>query len=943
MKKTEIQQRLQDISTNFDKENFIYDFLLSFGLSKTTITRLKKGDYNLSNIEGELFYKGKIFFKSLTEGSLIDTIDELSKNDKILRQKPRFIVVTDFERFFATDTKLKTNKEFTLDELAEQTDFFLPLSGAEIYRVHNNNELDRNAAYKLGELYDILVVDNPDWIAKGSHQLNIFLSRLLFCFFAEDTGIFAVKSIFTEALANNTKADGSDVDDFLSLLFKRLNTPDTELVEVPLYLKDFPYVNGGLFRDDIECPKFSKKARQILIDSGELDWSEINPDIFGSMIQAVADPSERNNLGMHYTSVVNILKLIKPLFLDELYEEFEKNKNNAKALDKLLVRLSKIKFFDPACGSGNFLIITYKELRNLEIQIIKHLIDLNAGVATDIPSVQSRIGFDGDKAQTIIPASQSKMNFTGGQSKIYFTEISLNQFYGIEIKDFAHEMAILSLWLAEHQMNQVFENELMDYGRSKPILPLKEAGNITHGNAARVDWEIACPKTSSGTEPVEVYIIGNPPYLGSRNQDAEQKADLEAVFRKDYKSLDYVAVWFYKGAKYIEGINAQLAFVSTNSICQGLLVSLTWQRILNKNIEIGFAYQSFKWINNAKANAGVTVIIVGLRNTSNKPKWLFTESIAKEVKNINAYLLDANEIFIEPKNKSISGFPSINFGNMPADGGHLIFNSIQKREFINENPLSAKYFRRLYGSAEFINGLERWCLWFEGEDLERIEENVTFSKITNDVRNTRLKSSRPKLANIPHLFAQITQNTSADFIIIPSVSSERREYIPIGYLSKENISTNLCMVISNAQPWLFGVLHSKMHMVWVDAVGGKLKTDYRYSAKLCYNTFPFPTLSEKQKETINQYVFAILDERAKFPEKTLAWMYNPETMPAGLKQAHHELDLAIERIYRLAPFNSDEERLEYLFKLYDEMTKKETLFAKEKTLRQAQGKKGKKV
>lgn len=892
MKKTEIQQRLQDISTNFDKENFIYDFLLSFGLSKTTITRLKKGDYNLSKNQGELFYKGKIFFKSLAEGSLIDTIDELSKDEKILRQKPRFIVVTDFEHFFATDTKLKTNKEFTLDELEEYTDFFLPLSGAEIYRVHNNNELDRNAAYKLGELYDILVTDNPDWVAKGSHQLNIFLSRLLFCFFAEDTGIFEIKNLFTESLVNNTQADGSDVDAFLSLLFKRLNTADTELVEVPSYLKDFPYVNGGLFRDDIECPKFSKKARQILIDSGELDWSEINPDIFGSMIQAVADPSERNNLGMHYTSVVNILKLIKPLFLDELYEEFEKNKNNAKALDKLLIRLSKIKFFDPACGSGNFLIITYKELRNLEILIIKQLIDL-------------------------------------GENKLYFTEISLTQFYGIEIKDFAHEMAILSLWLAEHQMNQVFENELMDYGKSKPILPLKEAGNITHGNAARVDWEVVCPKLPND----EIYIIGNPPYLGSRNQDAEQKADMEFVFRKDYKSLDYVAVWFYKGAKYIEGINAQLAFVSTNSICQGLLVALTWQRILNENIEIGFAYQSFKWINNAKSNAGVTVIIVGLRNTSTKPKWLFTESIAKEAKNINAYLLDANDIFIEPKNKSISGFPIINFGNMPADGGHLIFNSIQKREFINENPLSAKYFRRLYGSAEFINGLERWCLWFEGEDLERLKDFEAFSEIINKVRNTRLKSSRPKLANTPHLFAQITQNTSADFIIIPSVSSERREYIPIGYLSKENISTNLCMVISNAQPWLFGVLHSKMHMVWVDAVGGKLKTDYRYSAKLCYNTFPFPTLNEKQKETINQYVFAILDERAKYPEKTMAWLYNPETMPSGLKQAHHDLDLAIERIYRLTPFNSDEERLEYLFKLYDEMTKKETLFAKEKKVK----------
>lgn len=891
MKKTEIQQRLQDISTNFDKENFIYDFLLSFGLSKTTITRLKKGDYNLSKNVGELFYKGKIFFKSLTEGSLIDTIDELSKDDKILRQKPRFIVVTDFERFFATDTKLKTNKEFTFNELANQTDFFLPLSGAEIYRVYNNNELDRNAAYKLGELYDILVIDNPNWIAKGSHQLNIFLSRLLFCFFAEDTGIFPVKNIFTEALVNNTKVDGSDLGEFLSLIFKKLNTDDGDF---PSFLKDFPYVNGGLFRDNIECPKFTKKARQILIDSGELDWSEINPDIFGSMIQAVADPSERNNLGMHYTSVVNILKLIKPLFLDELYEEFEKNKNNPKILDKLLVRVSKIKFFDPACGSGNFLIITYKELRNLEILIIKQLIDL-------------------------------------GENKLYFTEISLNQFYGIEIKDFAHEMAILSLWLAEHQMNQVFENELMDYGRSKPILPLKEAGNITHGNAARVNWEIACPKKEND----EIYIIGNPPYLGSRNQDAEQKADLEAVFRKDYKSLDYVAVWFYKGAKYIEGINAQLAFVSTNSICQGLLVALTWQRILNENIEIGFAYQSFKWNNNAKANAGVTVIIVGLRNMSTKPKWLFTDNIAKEVKNINAYLLDSSNIFIIGKTKSISKFPTMLFGNMPNDGGNFIYSISEYDDFISKVPEVKGYFKKFIGAHDFLNGGYRMVLNITDDELNEAKlfpeielrlENVYEHRIKSSEKSTREKAQFP---NQFYFFS----HKETDSIIIPATSSERREYIPIGLLTSDTIISNSAMVVYDAQPWLFGVLHSKMHMVWVDAVGGKLKTDYRYSAKLCYNTFPFPTLNERQKEIINQYVFAILDERAKYPEKTMAWMYNPETMPSGLKQAHHELDLAIERIYRLTPFNSDEERLEYLFKLYDEMTRKGTLFTGERKIK----------
>src|SRR5690606_18257971 len=406
MKKSEIQQKLADLVREVDTNSFIYDFLACFGLSKTTITRLRKGDYNLSKNEGELLYKGKVFFKSEVGEKLIHTIDELSKDDKILRHKPRFILVTDFQTVVATDTKLRTNKEFPITELAEQVDFFLPLSGAEIYRVSTDDKADRDAAYKLGELYDMLVVDNPDWVAQGSQQLNIFLSRLLFCFFAEDTGIFPHKSMFTEALANNTSSDGSNVHEFLTLFFDKLNTPPGE-GEFPRYLADFPYVNGGLFDQRIVCPKFTRKSRQILLSSGELDWAEINPDIFGSMIQAVADPAERTNLGMHYTSVQNILKLIKPLFLDELYEEFEKNRENARALEKLLVRMSKIKFFDPACGSGNFLIITYKELRNLEIQIIKQLIDLNKS-----------------------------------QRKIYFTEISLTQFYGIEIKSFAHEMAI---------------------------------------------------------------------------------------------------------------------------------------------------------------------------------------------------------------------------------------------------------------------------------------------------------------------------------------------------------------------------------------------------------------------------------------------------------------------------------------------------------------------
>ncbi|WP_312196234.1 class I SAM-dependent DNA methyltransferase [Epilithonimonas vandammei] len=924
MKPREIKDKLSAIVNNTDKENFIYDFLMAFGISKNAITRLRKGDSNLSKKEGEILYKNKIFFKEEVDENLLDAIDEASKDDKILKHNPRFIMVTDYETMVAVDVRLKANKRFSFSELPEQADFFLPLSGAEIYKVSTNNKADRDAAYQLGRLYEILVNDNPEWLANGSHHLNLFLSRLLFCFFAEDTGIFDIESIFTETLVNNTNQDGSDVDDFLNILFKKLNSKTGDF---PEYLNPFPYVNGGLFKDEIISPKFSKKARSILIDSGELNWSEINPDIFGSMIQAVADPEQRSNLGMHYTSVENILKLIKPLFLDKLEEEFEKNMENPKGLEKLILRLSKIKFFDPACGSGNFLIITYKELRFLEVKIIQRLIELeNAEIEL---KVQTRLNFKGGDI-TEIPATQKKIDFSGHQSKFYFPQIQLTQFYGIEIKDFAHEMAILSLWLAEHQMNLYFDEKLEGFGKSEPILPLKQAGNIVAGNAARKNWEEVCPKN----EGDEIYIIGNPPYLGSRNQDAEQKSDMEFVFRKDYKNLDYVSIWFYKGAKFIRNCNAQLAFVSTNSVCQGLLVALTWPRILNDTIEISFAHQSFKWTNNAIGNAGVTVIIVGLRNKSTNPKYLYNNNIRREAKNINAYLLDVQDIYINSLNQPLSKFPPMNFGNMPADGGYLLFTDEEKVSFIEKEPNSEKWFKELISAHEFLNGKKRYCLWLEDIDKEELNDMPNVKERVNKVYNERLNSSRPQLAEIPHLFAQITQPPNSDFILIPGHSSEGRDYIPLGFFSADYKSNNSCLIVATSQPWLFGILHSKMHMVWVDAVGGKLETRYRYSAKLCYNTFPFPDISEKQKLTINEYVFAILDERAKYPEKTMAWLYNPETMPKELKQAHQNLDRAIEEIYRMGnPFTSDAERLEHLFKRYDEMTKKDTLFAKQKKTR----------
>jgi len=796
---------------------------------------------------------------------------------------------------------LGTNLDISIKDLPNHYAFFLPLAGSEVYHSANDNEADRNAAYKMAQLYDLLITQNPGvYNSKESiHNLNIFLSRLLFCLFAEDTEIFDGDSIFTNTLYQHTNENGSDTHLFLNRLFDRLNTENTK--GFPAHFTQFPYVNGGLFRDKIASPVFTAKARKILIEPGALNWRDINPDIFGSMIQAVVIPEYRSDLGMHYTSVPNIQKLIKPLFLDAFYEEFESCKTIPQ-LRKLINRIAKIKFFDPACGSGNFLIITYKEIRLLEIKILQRIIDLSPTPAME------------------------------------FTSIQLSQFYGIELDDFAHEMAILSLWLAEHQMNKVFEEMLFDYGKSKPILPLKQAGKIVQGNAARLDWLTVCTVGQND----EVYIIGNPPYLGSFLQSKEQKEDLAITCRgfKSYKDLDYIAIWFIKASSFIQDCNSKFAFVTTNPVCQGEQVGLLWPHIFNKKLEIFFAYKSFKWTNNAKGNAGVYCTIIGVANTSDSSKKLYDENVYTFTKSINPYLTSGSNVIISKRTKPISAIPLMNYGSKIVDNGHLIFTSEEKQKLVAEYPKAIKFFKKLAGSAEFIRGLERWILYIQDENLEFVKSIPEINKRLNLVSEFRKKStegSTNEMAKFPNRY-YYSVHDSSDSIIIPSTSSVRRNYIPMGFLNGDTVVSNAASVIFNAQAWIFGVLTSHFHMTWVKAVGGRLKTDYRYSSQLCYNNFPFPEITLKQKENLNLYVFAILDERAKHPEKTMAQLYDPDKMPKGLKQAHEELDRAVEQCYRLQPFTSDTERLEYLFKLYEEMTKSGTLFEKQKKKRMVKGK-----
>ena len=882
----QIEKNIAQLLKDYSQNSFVFKFLLAYGEAKSSIARLQKGDLNQLESKGELTMRKKLFFKE-AQSDLHSTIEKLKEEStqSKSKQKPRFIIVTDYKIVLAYDTKTTDTLDIKFEELLKHYDFFLPLAGMEKSTHIDENPADVKASNQLAKLYDEILKTNPTNSHEEVHALNVFLTRLLFCYFAEDSNIFT-DNLFTNAVSTHTQVDGSDVDSYIERLFEIFNADDKDrasnLSDLPEYLKAFPYVNGGLFRDKYSIPKFTTKSRNILIEIGGLDWSEINPDIFGSMIQAVVTAEHRGDMGMHYTSVPNIMKVMQPLFLDELYEEFENIKTNKKKLQELINRISNLKIFDPACGSGNFLIIAYKELRRLEMKIL------------------------------------AQIDTFSKQKSFVFSEIKLTQFYGIELDDFAHEVAILSLWLAEHQMNLEFYKV---FGRTAPSLPLQDGGNIVHGNATRIDWESVCPKEDGN----EIYVFGNPPYLGSRNQNKEQKEDMKAVFIKDYKSLDYIAAWFYLGANYIRGINAKCAFVSTNSISQGEQVALTWPRVLKDDLEICFAHQSFKWQNNAKANAGVTVVIIGLANISKSKKILYKDTIKVIVSNITPYLISGKSIYIYSKTKPLSNLPEINFGNMPADGGKLLFTPQEKDIFIEKEPQSKKWFKQLLSANEFLNGKERWCLWLEDINKDELYNSPIVFKRVKELKEIRLNSSRPQLAEIPHLFAQITQPKNKGFILIPKTSSENREYIPMGFFSSEKKSSDSCFTVCTDETYYLGILTSKMHMTWMKEIGGKLESRYRYSKNIVYNTFPFPNIADKQKEEITELVFNILDEREQHSEKTLAQLYDPDKMPQGLKDAHHQLDLAIEQCYRKKPFENDEERLEYLFKLYEEMIAKEKM------------------
>ncbi|MEU8073147.1 DNA methyltransferase [Micromonospora sp. NPDC049151] len=881
---------------SYDRE-FIFDLLLAYGKPLGNVTRLRNGSLSVAADEAtEVAQKNVVYFKETT-GDPLAVIDKLKTSPSVVRYRTRFVIVTDYKEMLAVDTKTGENLMIPIRDIDQHFTFFLPWAGMEKAQYVAEAHADVKAAERMGKLFDELLIANPGLMDEthGRHTLNVFFARLLFCFFAEDTGIFA-ESQFTNAVASHTQADGSDVGDFLSALFDALDTEGA--AGKPRYLASFPYVNGRLFTmgSGYSVPTFSKAARDLLIALGTLNWSEINPDIFGSMFQAVVNPEERSDLGQHYTSVPNILKTIEPLFLDDLREQLDAGFDSIRRLKALLERISAIKVFDPACGSGNFLVIAYKELRRLEHAILERLAEL-------------------DPRHQVLFA-QSRIN--------------IENFYGIELDDFAAEVAILSLWIAKHQMNAEFKEK---FNLSIPLIPLKETGQIRQGNAARVDWRSVCP--NGGDE--EIFLIGNPPYSGSKRQTVDQKADYAFVFgeRAHSKNLNYIALWFVKGADYIEGTRARLAFVTTKTVAQGEHVGLMFPMIFDKGLEIGFAYPGFQWDNNARKNADVTVAVIGLRNASREPKYLFDDGLQIIASNINGYLAEGGNVFIMARRTPLSNLPAMSFGSMPNDGGALLLTHADRGRLIDSNPEAEAFIKRFLGANEFIGGVDRYALWIEPSSLSDALSIAPIAERVERVRDHRQRSDRlatQKLAGTPYRFGEVRYQPT-ESIIVPSNSSGLRKYIPIGYLGPETLISNTGFAIYGAGPWLFALLTSQMHMAWVNAVAGRRRINFNYSNTIVYNNFPVPPLSSAVKESLTVAALRVLDVREYHCERTLAELYDPDNMPADLQAAHAEVDTLVDSIYSKRGYETDEQRLSDLFAMYEAMTAEEAAKAPAKKAR----------
>jgi hypothetical protein len=919
-----------------DAKPFLIEFFEVFGISRKRVSTFEHKVKKLDESNGyiDLLWKGTILIEMKSRGKNLDkAYQQAIDYTHGLKQHelPKYILICDFEIFRLYDLEENKTIEFKLNDLVNNVQHFGYILGYQKNVYKEQDPAIIKAAELMGKLHDRLKE-----IGYSGHPLEVYLVRILFLLFAEDTTIFN-KQQFQDFLEQRTNEDGSDLAAKLQELFQVLNTAkQNRFKNLDEQLDEFPYVNGKLFEENLPMASFDKKMRQALLDCCYIDWSKISPAIFGSMFQSVMNPTERRNLGAHYTSETNILKLIKPLFLDDLWKEFDASTGSAPKLREFHKKLSTLKFLDPACGCGNFLVITYRELRLLELEILRNM-------------------------------------FKSGQQVIDISDIiwlDVDMMNGIEYEEFPARIAEVAMWLIDHQMNMAISNE---FGQYFARLPLKKSAKIVYGNALQIDWKslikndfiditanntkifLSEPqpeyttvniKTNNFTiiderpdtkERIEIkntfdYILGNPPFVGKSNQNTEQKVDMEKIFAgcKGAGVLDYVTAWYIKAAQLIQNTNTKVAFVSTNSISQGEQVGILWNILFNQyKIKIHFAHQTFSWRNEAKGNAAVHVIIIGFACFDTNNKTIFEyENIKGEpheikVKNINPYLVESKDILVQKRTTSICNSPIMSYGSMPNDGGFLLLNEAEKDDLIAKEPIASKFIRKFVMGEELINSIPRYCLWLENIEPNELKELKEVSKRVNLVFETRNSSTREttkKLSQFPTIFGEMRQ-PKTDYIALPRVSSVNRKFIPITILDKNTIAGDKVYTVSNDDKYTFGVLFSTMHMCWMRVTSGRLKSDYSYSTQLTYNNFPWPeNPTEKQVQAIETVAQKVLDVRASFPKSSLADLYDSLSMPPALVKAHNELDKAVDLAYRPQPFTSEANRMVYLFELYEKYT-----------------------
>jgi hypothetical protein len=908
MNAVEIEEAISDLALQpFDAAGFPFAFLAAFGNKDTALKRLRTG--NASDVTGGVLQRNNIHIAVCEAGSVGASLKALRESPATAKARAKFILATDGQTLEAEDLAGGETIACAYPDFPDHFGFFLPLAGISTIKEIRDNPVDVRATGRLNKLYVELLRENPEWAQDSRrHDMNHFMARLVFCFFAEDTDIFNGGGLFTHTLEQMTERDGSNTHAVLSEIFRAMNIKVAERANarprLPNWANGFPYVNGGLFSGSTEVPKFTRMARTYLIHAGNLNWKEINPDIFGSMIQAVADDEERGALGMHYTSVPNILKVLNPLFLDELRAAFADAGDNKIKLLNLRRRMARIRVFDPACGSGNFLVIAYKQMREIEAEINRRRNELHLG-----------------------------------------SEIPLTNFRGIELRDFPAEIARLALIIAEFQCDVLYRGQKDALAE---FLPLDAQNWIVCGNALRLDWLSVCPPTGKSVKVIaddlfgasldqaeidfaneggETYICGNPPYKGSKWQTDEQKRDLVGAWMKHAtlaKTTDYVTGWFAKFLDYVDvEPKAVGAFVATNSVCQGQQAIDVWPAAFQRECEIRFAHTSFKWANLASHNAGVTVVIVGLSKKSASPKHLYQEDSLKQCTAIGPYLVPDSLAYVQKANEPIGEQSIMLFGNMPRDGGNLLMGADLTAKVMAEEADARPFIKRFVGSEELINGKLRYCLWIEDDKVESAKKSDFIAqrlKLVAENRSESTAESTRQFAKRPHRFVQIAGIAEKNAIVVPKVSSESRPYLPVGYATSETIVSDLAFALYDAPLWNMALIASRLHLVWIATVCGKLETRYRYSNTLGWNTFPVPLLTEQNKADLTACAENILLAReAHFPA-TIADLYDPEAMPDNLRHAHERNDEVLERIYIGRRFRNDTERLEKLFELYTRMT-----------------------